>query len=361
MSFSVKTKVEIGEENLDFLKNLKNNRILFVCDPFVVKSRMIEKFTSIVNPSSQIRIYDKIKPDPSVEIVEEIKADLMKFRANYVIAIGGGSCIDAAKASIYNYYRSNGPKLNFIVIPTTAGTGSELTNFAVITEGDSKKVLIDDLMLADYALLIPSLTRTVPNFISADTGMDVLTHALEAYISKNANSFTDILALKAIDLVFSSLKKVYDDGDRISLRKNMIEASAMAGIAFNNAGLGICHSLAHTIGGNFHISHGRLNAILLPYVLKHNAENSEYARLKLNELAEKYGLSSYVDIIDKVEELSSSMGIPSNLRSLGKIDENQYKNSLDKMAEAAMNDMCTPSNPAVVIKFDLRNLLSDAY
>lgn len=361
MSFSVKTKVQIGEENLDFLKNLTNSRVLFVCDPFVVKSRMIDKFTSLVNPKSQIRIYDKIKPDPSIEIVREIKKDLMDFRADYVIAIGGGSCIDASKASIYDYYRSNGSKLVFIVIPTTAGTGSELTNFAVITEADNKKVLIDDLMLADYALLIPSLTRSVPNFISADTGMDVLTHGLEAYISKNANTFTDVLALKAIDLVFSSLKKVYDDGDRVSLRKNMIEASAMAGMAFNNAGLGICHSLAHTIGGNFHISHGRLNAILLPYVLKYNAENSEYARLKLNKLAENYGLSSYIDLIDKVRSLASSMGIPTNLRGLGKIDQYQYESSLDKMAEAAMNDMCTPTNPSIVIKYDLRNLLSDAF
>lgn len=361
MSFSVKTEVQIGEENLDFLKDLKNSRILFVCDPFVVKSRMIEKFTAVVNPSSQIKIYDKIKPDPSIEIVREIKANLMDFRADHVIAIGGGSCIDAAKASIYDYYKTNGPKLKFIVVPTTAGTGSELTNFAVITEGDSKKVLIDDLMLADVAILLASLTRSVPDFITADTGMDVLTHALEAYISKNANSFTDVLAFGSINLVFSNLKKVYDDGDRVSLRKNMIEASAMAGIAFNNAGLGICHSLAHTIGGNFHLSHGRLNAILLPYVLEHNAKNSEYARLKLNKLAESYGLSSYIDIVDKVRQLSESMGIPTNLRGLRKIDEYLYESSLDKMAEAAMNDMCTPSNPAVVIKYDLRNILSDAY
>lgn len=361
MTFSVKPTINVGDDSLKTVQNLGAKKIFFITDPFVVESRMIDQVTSLLDRSTDFTIFSEIRPDPSQELVDKGKEKLQNFNPDLVVAIGGGSAIDATKAIIYNIYQENKEKIPFIAIPTTAGTGSESTNFAVVTVGDSKNVLIDDVMLPDYALLVPKFTKTVPNFITADTGMDVLTHALEAYVSKNASIYTDTFSETCIKTVFEILPKVYDDGDRLSLRERMLEVSNMAGIAFNNAGLGINHSLAHTIGGNFHISHGRLNAILLPYVLDYNCKNNERARKKLDKLAQKLGHKDYTCIIKEIKKLNEKFQIPEKLSGLGKIDAREYSNAIEKMAETALNDRCTPTNPALVTKFDLANILRDSY
>ncbi|NVF11527.1 iron-containing alcohol dehydrogenase [Anaerococcus sp. AGMB00486] len=361
MTFSVKSTIKVGDDSLETINTLGAKKIFFITDPFVVESRMIDQVINLLDKSVNYTIFSEIRPDPDQELVDNGKSVLKNFNPDLVIAIGGGSAIDATKAIIYNIYKERGEKIPFIAIPTTAGTGSEATNFAVVTVGDSKKVLIDDLMLPDYALLVAKFTKTVPNFITADTGMDVLTHALEAYISKNASIYTDTFAETCIKTVFEILPKVYDDGDRLSLRERMLEVSNIAGIAFNNAGLGINHSLAHTIGGNFHISHGRLNAILLPYVLDYNCKNDERARKKLDSLAKKLGHNDYTCIIKEIEKLNKKFKIPEKLSGLGKIDARNYANAIDKMADTALNDRCTPTNPALVTKFDLANILRDSF
>lgn len=242
---------------------------------------MADFLTNSLPKNSSHQIFSEVRPDPSQELVESASKAFLDYLPDMVIAMGGGSAIDLTKALVHNIvtnYKKQKPV--FVAIPTTAGTGSEVTNFAVVTKGSDKIVIVDDLLLPDYAMLIPSLTKSVPDFITADTDMDVLTHSLEAYMIKGANVFTDTFAIKSIKLVFENLAKVYEDGKKMSSRKLMLEASCMAGIAFTNAGLGINHSLAHTIGGRFHIAHGRLNAIILPYVLEFNMNRCEECKKK---------------------------------------------------------------------------------
>lgn len=361
MTFSVKSTINVGDESLNLLRELKAKKIFFITDPFVVESKMIDQVIRVLDENQAYEIFKDIKPDPSKELVDKGKAALLSSQADLICAIGGGSAIDATKAIIYDIYKEKGVKCPFVAIPTTAGTGSEATNFAVVTVGHDKLVLIDDIMLPDYALLVPKFTKTVPNFITADTGMDVLTHALEAYVSKNASVYTDTFCEHIVGRVFEVLPKVYDEGDRLSLRKEMLELANMAGIAFNNAGLGINHSLAHTIGGTFHVSHGRLNAILLPFVIEYNCQRSQDAHAKLDCLAQKLGHRDYTCIIKVIKEMNCKFKIPEKLSGLGRIDANAYQNAIEDMAMTALHDRCTPTNPALVTKFDLANILRDAF
>lgn len=362
MTFSIKTKIISGEDSLEIFKELCPKKVFCVTDPFLNENGMINVILDKIPSGCQYKLFTDVKPDPSQELVDKAVSELLSYEADLVIAFGGGSAIDLAKAMIAGVVNDhNKVKQAFIAIPTTAGTGSEVTNFAVVTKGQGKVVLVDDLLLADYALLIPSVTKSVPPVITADTGMDVLTHALEAYMSKNANSFTDVFAIKAIKLVFDNLKVVFDDGMRMKSRQAMLEASCMAGIAFTNAGLGINHSLAHTIGGRFHIAHGRLNAILLPYVLEFNINRCNECKARMNSLANELGMNSYKQIIEHVRYLIESLSIPNKLSGLGKINVSEYKASINEMVENAMIDRCTPTSPGYLTKFDLSNLLNDVF
>lgn len=362
MTFSIKPNIVSGEESLEIIKNLKSSKVLIVCDPFLKDNGMYRTVTNCLDKDSDYLLYTGVKPDPSQELVDEAISQFLSYMPDSVIAFGGGSAIDLVKSMIFGLVKKNNlTKPTFIAIPTTAGTGSEVTNFAVVTEGKDKKVLIDDLLLPDYALLVPSVTKSVPNFITADTGMDVLTHALEAYMSTASNSFTDVFAIGAIKLVFDNLKIVYEDGLRMKSRKAMLEASCMAGMAFTNAGLGITHSLAHTLGGRFHIAHGRLNAILLPYIIEFNCTRSSECANKLNLLAKDLGLNNCQELLTKIKSLISELNIPNCLSKLNKIDSNEYRNYIEEMAEIAMNDRCTPTNPGYLTKFDLRNILMDVF
>ena len=212
---------------------------------------------------------------------------IMDFKPDAVIAFGGGSPIDAAKAIMYFASRQFDMKdCPFIAIPTTSGTGSEVSKFAVITDKDRgiKYPLIDDKLLPDYAVLDAELTQSVPQKVTADTGLDVLTHAIEAYVCNEANSFTDALAEKAVKLVYNNLLTAYREPGDLQARQAMHDASCMAGAAFSNAGLGLCHAMAHALGAQAHIPHGRANAILLPYVMSFNAG----CETKLTETAGRY-------------------------------------------------------------------------
>lgn len=361
MTFSIKTKIYNTDDSLDIFTKLNYRKVFFIADPFVIKSRMIENIISRLREKTYYEIFDEIKPDPTIELVKAGAEKLLKSDYDLLVSIGGGSAIDTAKAIIYEIYKKNAKKINFIAIPTTAGTGSEVTNFSIVTVGEKKEVLIDDLILPDYAVLVPDFTKSVPDFITADTGMDVLTHGIESLISSDANTFSKILSKEAIKIVFENLKTVYEDGLRIRARKNMLEASTIAGIAFTNAGLGINHSIAHILGGVFHISHGRLNSIVLPYVLKYNIENSYSAREELNILSKELGLIDEFQFIEKIENLNRSFNIPKKLRKLNKIDEIEYFKKLDYMAEIALEDRCTKTNPAVVTKVSIKNIFRDIY
>ena len=289
--------------------------------------------------------------------------------------------IDAAKAMNYLASREGMlEKAYFVAIPTTSGTGSEVTTFAVISDPDKKAKypLISENMLPDAAVLDAELTKTVPASITADTGIDVLTHAYEAYVSSKANDFTDAAAEKSMKLVFEYLPEAYKAAGKnieeltkedLYARQKMHHASCLAGMAFSNAGLGINHSMAHTLGGHFHIPHGRANAVLLPYVMAYNCG----CRTSLTPAAERYAKMSTVLSLDSGSSRQSAFGairatkqlirklnIPSCIKNLG-IPENEFVAALDEMVDAAMADSCTATNPRVPTREELKELFMEAY
>lgn len=298
---------------------------------------------------------------------------LKDFNPDVVIALGGGSAIDATKAIID--FSKKLVKLNdikFIAIPTTSGTGSEVTSFSVITDKQKgvKYPLVSDELLPDIAILDPELVKTVPNFITADTGMDVLTHALEAYVSKNATDFSDALAEKAATLVFKYLLKAYENGNDIEAREKMHNASCLAGLAFNEASLGVNHGIAHVLGGKFHVPHGRTNSILLPHVIEYNANITSYNSKEFSEAAEKYAKIAKMvglqgsntrglvkNLVNEIKKMQKAMNMPTTLREC-KVNCDELKSLENEIAQLALKDACTESNPRVPDENDIISILN---
>ena len=272
-----------------------------------------------------------------------------------------------------------GEKAKLVAIPTTSGTGSEVTSFAVITDKKKniKYPLADYELTPDIAIIDPDLVMSLPKKITADTGMDVLTHAIESYVSNMASDYTDGLAEKAIEIVFNYLPIAYEDGSNRLAREKMHNASCIAGMAFTNAFLGINHSLAHKLGGEFHIAHGRANAILLPYVIKYNSTKPtkfvsfpkyEYfiADEKYANIAKRLGLKSsntkegVNSLINAIKDMNKKLEIPSNLKDEG-INEKEFLEKLDMLAEKAFEDQCTTANPRLPLVAELKEILINAY
>lgn len=370
--FKIKTEILFGEGALDYLKELKNKKVFIVTDPFMVKSGTIEKLTNNLK-ESEVCVFSEIVPDPPIELVVSGIEMLKEFNPDIVIALGGGSAIDATKAIID--FSKKLVKLNeikFIAIPTTSGTGSEVTSFSVITDKQKgvKYPLVSDELLPDIAILDPELVRTVPNFITADTGMDVLTHALEAYVSKNATDFSDALAEKAATLVFKYLLKAYEDGNDIEAREKMHNASCLAGLAFNEASLGVNHGIAHVLGGKFHVPHGRTNSILLPHVIEYNADITGYNSREFSEAAEKYARIAKIvglqgsntrglvkNLINEIKKMQKAMNMPTTLREC-KVDIDEVNRLEGEVAKLALKDACTETNPRIPDEKDIILILN---
>ncbi len=369
--FEIKTKVYFGEGSLKVLENLKDQRVFIVTDPFMVKSGTINKITTYLEQGAYT-IFSEIVPDPPIELIVSGIEAIGQFNPDIIVALGGGSAIDAAKAMMdFSKKILKSLEVQFIAIPTTSGTGSEVTSFAVITDKEKgvKYPLVSDELLPDVAILEPELVKTVPDFITADTGMDVLTHALEAYVSTNATDFSDALAEKAISLVFKYLIKSYKEQENIEAKNKMHNASCLAGMAFNLASLGINHGIAHSIGGKFHIPHGRANAMLLPHVIAYNANIIGYNNKDITVAAEKYaqvaklvGLEATTvrigvkNLINEIIRMQKTMGMPTTLKACG-VEESIYINAREEVAKAALEDGCTKTNPRTPVKEEILEIL----
>lgn len=375
-NFYINPKISYGENSLLSLKDFGFTRVCIATDRFMVESKLICKITDILDKNNiDYHIFDVITPDPSTEIIEKGLSHIVNLKPHALIAVGGGSVIDAAKAIMYfciqlkkNFIEENKiDKPYFIAIPTTAGTGSEVTNFSVITDTNTKSKipLTNDIMLPDEAILDPILTVSVPKSVTAATAMDVLTHGIESYISINSNIFSQMYALKSIELIGSNLLKCFNDLHNTKYRNSLQIASCMAGISFNSSGLGITHSIAHGLGSSFHLPHGLCNAIVLPYIIEFNGRDAK-TREKYIRILEAMGASninsnmSTVILKELIIELNKALEIPLDLRSLN-IDKKQFDAIVSNLAQTAYKDICTSTNPVSVSINDLEDLIRSLY
>ncbi|WP_350342947.1 1-propanol dehydrogenase PduQ [Proteinivorax tanatarense] len=375
--FKEKTEVVQGMGSLKLLEELKGEKVCIVTDSTMLELKMVNKVTDIFkNIDVKYEIFSEVEPDPSFDIVYKGLRHIIKNKPTVLVAVGGGSAIDAAKAIMFFCLKMKEnlmgiekiKKPHFIAIPTTSGTGSEVTSYSVISDKEKQKKfpIVDDLMVPDVAILDAEFTKSIPSGITADTGIDVLTHCLEAYVAKEASDFTDGLVEKGVSIVFEYLLKAYENGGDLEAREKMHNASCMAGIAFNNAGLGINHSLAHSLGSYFKIPHGRSNALLLPYVIEFNSKENPLIMSKYAHLAEKIGFPATTNeqgmksLIKGINVLKEAMNIPQTISEVG-VKEKDFQCVLKEMSEIALEDICTGGNPKKVTSKELEKIYQEAY
>ena len=302
-SFEIKTKIFFGEQALDRLKELPYKKILVISDPFVVKSGMIKLITApIVEAGIEFDIFSDVVPDPPIEKISLGVKRLLEYRPEAIVAVGGGSAIDSSKAIREFAQRiDNYGHVALIAIPTTSGTGSEVTSFAVVSDraAEKKIPLVSRELTPEETILDAELVRSVPPAVTADTGMDVFTHALEACVSTERNEFATALAEKAIEICGVFLLRAYLDGDDMHARQKMHVASCLAGLAFNSTSLGLNHGMAHQLGAMFHIPHGRANAMLLPHIIEFNSDINKHSRSRKEYLpaVKKYSTILVIHIL----------------------------------------------------------------
>ena len=376
---SYKTELHVGKGALQQLSHYKNEHILVVADPFLKTSGTLDAILANFDDSNDIVVFTDIVPDPPIEtVVAGIKSAGDK-PISIVLYIGGGSAIVASKA-MYYFAKKQGAfsEAILIAIPTTSGTGSEVTSFSVITDAErgTKYPLVTKEILPDVAILDADLVLSLPGNITADTGMDVLTHAIEAYVSTKATDFSDALAEKAIKLVFEYLPKAYKNGQDVEAREKMHAASTLAGMAFNTASLGINHSLAHAAGAKFHVPHGRLNSILMPHVIQYNAgiefnnrnrqATDKTVASRYQDIAKLLGcsasspVSGVRQLVEAIKKLQRKLEMPTSLREYG-VKADAFAQYKVEISEAALHDGCTPTNPRVPTAEELLKVLEKAF
>lgn len=404
--FKVPPKIFFENGSVSYLEKMPQiSRAFIVTDPVMQKLGYTDRVLYYLRKRSEYchcEIFSDIEPDPDVETVMKGVEMMNSFKPDVIIALGGGSAIDAAKAMwlFYEHPETDfgGLKLKFmdirkrvfkfpelnqkakmVAIPTTSGTGSEVTSFSVITDRKSniKYPLADYELTPDVAIIDPQFVATMPPSITADTGLDVLTHAIEAYVSVLASDFTNGLAIKAIALVLNYLERSYKNPDDKIAREKMHNASCIAGMAFSNAFLGVNHSLAHKLGGEFHIPHGRANAVLLPYVIRFNAAKptkfTSFPKYEEFRADKKYAeIARYLDLggtdtdsqiealISTIEQLMAKLNMPKSIKECG-VDEKEYMSKIHALAEKAFEDQCTTANPRYPLISELEEIYRKAY
>ena len=350
--FFCKTKILSGPGAVQALGEMGCRRLFLVVDPYFAKNGTAARLAKL-SGAEAVEVFDKVQPDPTVALAAEGTAAVKAFAPDTVVALGGGSAMDCAKAMVY----FSGLQLHFVAIPTTSGSGSEVTDFAILTHENVKHPLVDPILCPDTAILDTELLTELPRSLIADAGFDVLSHAAEAMVATNAGAMTDALAHAAFAKAFRSLKRSFD-GD-LCARAQMHEAATMAGIAFNRAGLGVCHALAHSLGGAFHIPHGRLNAILLPAVVELNAAA---AAEKYAALAECAGIGTNAralavrNLKTGLARLRRELELPQTLLQAG-VDGYQLRRQKKDLIDAALADPCCKTNPVPVKAADVERIL----
>lgn len=350
--FYCKTKIISGENALDWLSTQRCECLLVVTDPYFQQNGLAAQIAVRVQAEKR-EIFAGVQPDPTVELAAEGTALMRQLQPDLLIVLGGGSAIDTAKA-MYHYA---GERAKFIAIPTTSGSGSEVTNFSVLTHGAVKYPLIHPRLQPDVAIVADQLVQTLPPKLVAEGGFDVLSHALEAIAATKADAISRALAEDAFCAAFTNLPASYR-GD-IRVRGAVHLASTMAGIAFSQAGLGVCHALSHSLGGLFHLPHGRLNAILLPEVIAVNAASAGAAYSKL---ARMVGLGSGGETMgvrnlrNALIRLRKELNLPATLQDAG-IPRQKLESHMEQILEAAMKDPCMATNPVKLEAHRLRKIL----
>ena len=374
--FLLKPRICFGQDALSVLNELSARSVLLVTDQAMVKFGLAERVTALLRQRGIAwQMWDDVVADPDIATVVRGMKLMDNHYPDLVIALGGGSVIDAAKAVIFSLAQTrpqaNRPRPCFVAIPTTSGTGSEVSRFAVITDREKgvKYPLVEDSLLPDIAILDAELTTSVPPTVTADTGIDVFTHAVEAFVSTEATDFSDAAAEKAIKLVKRHLLPAYQNPEDRKARQGMHNASCLAGIAFSNSGLGLNHGMAHALGARFHIPHGRANGILLPYVMSFNAGCAEqltstakrYARIsRLLELESSSVRQSALNLIRTARRYIEKLNMPSTLQAAG-VNAAEFEEAVHDMAEAALADRCTATNPRSCTAEEIEQIFRKAY
>ena len=405
--FKVPDKIYFEHNSIQYLEKMPNiTRAFIVTDPGMVSLGYVDKILYYLRKRTEhvhCEIFSDVEPDPSIETVKRGAQMMDEFKPDVIIALGGGSAMDSAKGMWLFYehpdvdfnslrlrfldirkrafkFPKMGNKAQLVAIPTTSGTGSEVTSFAVISDkkNNMKYPLADYELTPNIAIIDPQFVMSLPKSATADTGLDVLTHALEAYVSVMASDYTDGLAMKAIQLVFKYLPRAYKNGaEDAEAREKMHNASCMAGMAFTNAFLGLNHSIAHKIGGEYHVPHGRANAVLLPHVIKYNASTPskfvsfpKYKKFiadeKYAEIAAFLGLPAKTteegvqSLINAVIDLMKEVNEPLSFSECG-IDEETYMRNVPDIANKAFEDQCTTANPKLPLVKEIEQIMIDAY
>jgi acetaldehyde dehydrogenase/alcohol dehydrogenase len=405
--FKVPPKIYFEYDAVQYLEKMPDiSRAFIVTDPMMVKLGNVDKVLFYLRKREKYchsEIFADVEPDPSVDTIMRGVETMKQFRPDVIIALGGGSAMDAAKGMWLFYehpendfralrlkfmdirkrayhFPELGNKCKMVAIPTTSGTGSEVTAFAVITDkkNNIKYPLTDYSLTPDVAIVDPQFVLSMPKSTTADTGLDVLTHAIEAYVSVLASDYTDALAMKAIELVFEYLPRSYADGNDRVAREKMHNASCIAGMAFTNAFLGLNHSMAHKLGGEYHIPHGRANAILLPYVIAYNGSSNptKYASWpkydhfiadkRYAEIARHLGLpcrtteEGVKSLIDAIKALMKELNEPMTIKAAG-VPEDVFMANVDELADKAFSDQCTTANPRLPLVSEIAEVYKEAY
>ena len=405
--FKIPQKIYIEQNSIEYLQGMRDvERAFIVTDRSMVDLGYVTRVTDQLSQRRnkvQVQLFCDVEPDPSIQTVKKGWSLMQAFKPDTIIALGGGSAMDAAKGMWLFYehpevdfddlkqkfmdirkrafkYPELGRKTRLVCIPTTSGTGSEVSPFAVITDKEThrKYPLTDYSLTPTVAIIDPALTMSLPKSITADTGMDVLTHATEAFVSVMASDFTDALAVKAVEMVFEYLPRaVHNGANDPEAREKMHNASTIAGMAFANAYLGMNHSMAHKIGAEFHIPHGRTNAILLPYTIRYNGTKPEkpglWPKYNYYDADERYAkLAKAIGLKFKTTEegvekyaqacynLGKEVGIEMTFEAQG-MDRETWMAAAEKLSYLAYEDQCSPANPRVPMVKDMQEIIEKSF